>query len=108
MPACRRPTRRAWGWTSGWTLARSCALLEPLARHEVMEHHDVAAVLQEQLEIAAAQRAVRPPAILDHPFLERRRGGDAAHGKGIGAHLRRARQADAARLHGSPSPVVPG
>src|SRR5205085_11777876 len=55
---------------------KSSSLREPRARFLIAKDDDVLAALEDELEVAAAQRLLRPPAVDDAPLLPHER--DAA------------------------------
>src|SRR4051812_6225568 len=57
---------------ASWRAKRLSPLREPSPAHQVLEHHDVAAVDQHQLEVAPPHRPAGPPAVLDDPVLDSR------------------------------------
>src|SRR4051794_12637121 len=82
------------------------ALHEPAAALAVVEDHDIAPVGRDDLPVAAPQRLVGPPAILDQPRLADRLDVAAADGEraalGVGSHGDALRNRQAARA-GHPS-----
>src|SRR2546423_684894 len=113
---CDAPSRNEkeeWQWSSTYGMRRSRALLEPSPSTKVAEDDRVAASGEDQLEVAAPQRAAGPPAILDHPLLgdeiarlATERGGRPPPGP---AHMQGARPAEAPNAHRrGPSPVSNG
>src|SRR5436309_3607674 len=70
---CEAPSRNEndeWQWSSTYGMVESRPLLEPAARDQVPEHDRVAAVVEDDLEVAPPQRPAGPPPILHHPVLE--------------------------------------
>src|SRR5204863_4102567 len=88
--------------------APSRPLEEPAAsRRRLAEYDHVAAVGEHELEVAAAERLRRPPAILDQPLLAHRFDGHRLDGArnvaGAGLDLHRARPVDRAPAAHIPS-----
>src|SRR4051812_49943752 len=83
----------------------------PAPARELAEEDEVAPVVGHALPVAAAQRAVRPPAVLDEPGLAHSLDGPAADRlgppAGAGADFDGPRRREAARAAARPSPVAP-
>src|SRR5215210_6059976 len=82
----------------------------PAPARELAEDDEVAPVVGHDLPVAAAQRAVRPPAVLDEPGLPHSLDGPAADRlgplTGAGADLDGPRRREAARAAAGPSPIA--
>src|SRR3954451_8930080 len=83
----------------------------PAPARELAEDDEVAPVVGHDLPVAAAQRAVRPPAVLDEPRLAHSLDGPAGDRlgppAGAGADLDGPRRGEAARAAARPSPIAP-
>src|SRR5918992_5039800 len=63
-------------------------LQEPPPADEIAEHHHVAPVYEDQLEVAPPQGPAGPPAVLDDPLLPQGVHGHRLHRRGCAAVVR--------------------
>jgi len=109
---CARPSRSSTerparsGREQSGGLGSRLPLREPALVDQVAEHDDATTAARDDLPVATAQGALRPPAILDQPRLAHELDLPAPHGErpaaGVRAHLHGPRRAETPRVaHGS-------